>query len=111
MRVVVADATPLHYLILIGAIEILLRLFEKIHVPIEIREELSRNASPPAVRTWMQQPPDSDEFRGGLAMAAGSCSQLETALGLTFGWVAAALANKKPMQGTACAGVGTLKAC
>jgi predicted nucleic acid-binding protein len=42
MRVVVADATPLHYLILIGAIEILPRLFEKIHVPIEIRDELSR---------------------------------------------------------------------
>ena len=58
MRVVVADATPLHYLILIGAVEILPRLFEKIHVPTEIREELSRNASPPAVRTWMQQPPE-----------------------------------------------------
>ncbi|MGB7282685.1 MAG: hypothetical protein WBE13_10520 [Candidatus Acidiferrum sp.] len=57
MRVVVADATPLHYLILIGAIEILPRLFEKIHIPIEIREELSRSASPAAVRTWMQQPP------------------------------------------------------
>jgi predicted nucleic acid-binding protein len=58
MRVVVADATPLHYLILIGSIEILPRLFENIHVPIEIRDELSRDASPPAVRTWMQQPPE-----------------------------------------------------
>ncbi|HZV88680.1 MAG TPA: DUF3368 domain-containing protein [Candidatus Binatus sp.] len=58
MRVVVADATPLHYLILIGAIEILSRLFEKIHVPIEIRDELSRDASPQTVRTWMQQPPE-----------------------------------------------------
>jgi hypothetical protein len=38
----VADATPLHYLVLIGAIEILPGLFDKIHVPIEIREELSR---------------------------------------------------------------------
>src|ERR1700737_2921120 len=32
MRVVVADATPLHYLILIGAINVLPRIFEKIHV-------------------------------------------------------------------------------
>lgn len=57
MRVVVADATPLHYLILIAAVQVLPRLFEKIHVPIEVREELSCPATPPLVRTWMQQPP------------------------------------------------------
>jgi predicted nucleic acid-binding protein len=57
MRVVVADATPLNYLILIGAIHVLPRIFEKIHVPIEIRDELSCEATPPPVRTWMQQPP------------------------------------------------------
>ena len=58
MRVVVADATPLHYLILIEATHILPRLFERIHVPIEVRNELSCQAAPPAVRTWMQQPPN-----------------------------------------------------
>jgi hypothetical protein len=42
VAIVVADATPLHYLVLIGAIEILPGLFDKIHVSIEIREELSR---------------------------------------------------------------------
>jgi len=47
MRVVVADATPLHYLILIAAVQVLPRLFEKIHVPIEVREELSCPATPP----------------------------------------------------------------
>ncbi len=40
MRVVVADATPLHYLILIDAAFVLPRLFEKIHVPLEVRDEL-----------------------------------------------------------------------
>ena len=39
MRVVVADATPLHYLILIDAIHVLPRIFEKIHVPTEVRDE------------------------------------------------------------------------
>jgi predicted nucleic acid-binding protein len=58
MRVVVADATPLHYLILIDAVQILQRLFERIHVPSEIRDELTRKAAPPSVRTWMQQPPE-----------------------------------------------------
>jgi predicted nucleic acid-binding protein len=57
MRVVVADATPLHYLILIEAIEVLPRIFEKIHVPLEVCEELNREATPPRVRTWIRQPP------------------------------------------------------
>jgi predicted nucleic acid-binding protein len=58
MRVVVADATPLHYLILINAVNVLPRIFEKVHVPIEVCDELSCEATPPPVRTWMQQPPE-----------------------------------------------------
>lgn len=58
MRVVVADATPLHYLILIDAVFVIPRLFEKIHVPIEVRDELVCSATPVRVRTWMQQPPE-----------------------------------------------------
>ena len=57
MRVVVADATPLHYLILIDAAVVLARLFEKIHVPTEVRNELICEAAPASVRKWMQQPP------------------------------------------------------
>src|SRR5690242_299293 len=57
MRVVVADATPLHYLILIDAIHVLPRIFEKIHAPIEVRDELTCDAAPPSVRNWMQQLP------------------------------------------------------
>ena len=56
MRVVVADATPLHYLILIDAIDVLPRIFEKIYIPTEVRDELSCEATPSVVRTWMQQP-------------------------------------------------------
>src|SRR6266704_2607928 len=41
MRVVVADATPLHYLILIGSVNVLPRIFEKIHAPMEVRDELA----------------------------------------------------------------------
>jgi len=64
MRVVVADATPLHYLILIEAIEILPRVFEKIHVPTEVRKELTCEGTPPLVRTWMEQPPSWLEVVG-----------------------------------------------
>lgn len=53
MQVVVADATPLHYLILIGAIQVLLGIFEKIHVPVELRHELTCEARPPGcARLW-----------------------------------------------------------
>jgi len=57
MRIVVADATPLHYLILIDAIDVLPRLFEKIYIPREVCDELPRPATPLAVKTWMSQPP------------------------------------------------------
>jgi predicted nucleic acid-binding protein len=58
MRVVVADATPLHYLILIDAIDSIFHLFEKIYVPAEVRDELTHAAAPAAVKAWMHKPPD-----------------------------------------------------
>jgi predicted nucleic acid-binding protein len=45
MRVVVADATPLHYLILVDAVEVLPRLFGHLYIPAEVREELTRAAT------------------------------------------------------------------
>ncbi len=74
MRVVVADATPLHYLILIGAINVLSRIFDKIHVPIEVRDELTCDAAPPSVRTWMQQPPQWLEVLAAPAVASEDSS-------------------------------------
>src|SRR5260370_35175239 len=70
MRVVVADATPLHYLILIDATQVLPRIFEKIHVPIEVRDELTCDAAPPSVRTWMQQAPQWLEVLAAPALAS-----------------------------------------
>jgi predicted nucleic acid-binding protein len=57
MRVVVADATPLHYLILVDAVEILPRLFGHLYIPAEVREELTRAATPTAVREWIEHGP------------------------------------------------------
>lgn len=74
MRVVVADATPLHYLILIGAIQVLPHTFERIHVPVEVRDELSCEATPLDVRTWMQQPPHWLEVAAAPLVAAGDSS-------------------------------------
>lgn len=57
MRVVVADATPIHYLVLIDAVDVLFDIFKKIHIPIEVCSELTSEGAPIPVRTWMQHPP------------------------------------------------------
>lgn len=57
MKIVVADTSPIRYLILIGQINILPSLFEAISVPIEVVAELRDPSAPPAVRDWIQTPP------------------------------------------------------
>lgn len=54
--IVVADAGPLHYLILIDGAEILSALFERVLVPIEVRNELLHSNTPQKVKDWMAGP-------------------------------------------------------
>jgi predicted nucleic acid-binding protein len=54
---VVADATPLHYLILIGEVEILRELYGTIAVPSAVLSELSAFRTPPEVRAWVASLP------------------------------------------------------
>jgi hypothetical protein len=53
MRLVVADTSPLNYLVLTGNIELLPMLFEKVIVPRTVTEELSSQKTPDAVRLWI----------------------------------------------------------
>ena len=57
MRIVVADTGPLQYLLLIGHIDILPRLFESIAIPAAVQKEMLHPAAPQAVRTWAEVPP------------------------------------------------------
>ena len=57
MRIVVADTGPLQYLILIGHIDILPRLFESITIPRVVQKEMLHPAAPQAVRIWAEAPP------------------------------------------------------
>jgi predicted nucleic acid-binding protein len=54
---VVADASPLRYLILIGHIDLLPALFTQIIIPRAVLGELQRTQTPPMVRRWMQPLP------------------------------------------------------
>lgn len=57
MTLVVADASPLHYLVLLGQQDLLRFLFESVIIPPKVAEELDQPSTPAAVRRWMQDPP------------------------------------------------------
>jgi predicted nucleic acid-binding protein len=61
--IVVADAGPLHYLILIEAVDVLYPLYESVLVPQTVSEELKESGTPEAVRTWMERPPEWCQIR------------------------------------------------
>lgn len=61
--IVVADTSPLNYLILIGVTEILPSLYGRVIVPATVARELEHEGSPPLVRTWMAHIPAWLEVR------------------------------------------------
>ncbi|GAC1414666.1 MAG: hypothetical protein NVSMB62_00910 [Acidobacteriaceae bacterium] len=55
--IVVADTTPLHYLILLGEADLLQILFGRVLVPAAVSEELQHPRTPDKVRQWMAHAP------------------------------------------------------
>lgn len=53
----VADAGPLHYLILIDCADVLARLFDRVLVPPAVRNELLHLRTPEKVKDWLLQAP------------------------------------------------------
>ncbi len=54
--IVVADAGPLHYLVLIDYADILGKLFDHVLVPFAVRDELIHQRAPQKVKDWIVQP-------------------------------------------------------
>ena len=61
--IVVSDTSPLNYLVLIGAEEVLPALFEQVLVPPEVLAEMQHVKAPPRVSVWAQRPPAWLEIR------------------------------------------------
>ena len=57
MRLVIADTGPINYLIQIGHIDLLPRMFEKVALPAVVQAELSKPRAPLPVRHWIAAPP------------------------------------------------------
>ena len=57
MQSIVADTTPLNYLVLIQATEILPNLYRRVLIPPAVKAELAHTNAPVIVRAWISQPP------------------------------------------------------
>ncbi len=56
--IVISDTSPICYLLLIGEIELLQKLYGSVLIPQVVQQELSDVASPAVVRNWIENPPD-----------------------------------------------------
>ncbi len=54
---VVADASPLHYVVLMQQDTLLPTLYERVVIPPAVHGELQRPHTPSVVRQWVAQPP------------------------------------------------------
>jgi predicted nucleic acid-binding protein len=61
--IVIADTTPLNYLVLIDRVEVLPQLYDRVLIPVAVWEELQRPETPEAVRAWIARPPAWLEIR------------------------------------------------
>lgn len=84
--VVVSDSSPLHYLILIEATDLLPRLASEVLVPPAVVRELAHAETPPEVRRWMSSPPawlravTPSEVDASLDLDAGEMEAISLAL-------------------------------
>jgi len=63
MILVVADTSPIRYLVLIKAISVLPQLFERVILPATVVRELTHPHAPEAVRNWATSLPDWVEVK------------------------------------------------
>jgi predicted nucleic acid-binding protein len=57
VRLVIADTSPINYLLLIGHVDILRALFERVILPTAVWDELNHPSAPLVVRNWVASPP------------------------------------------------------
>jgi predicted nucleic acid-binding protein len=64
--IVVADTSPINYLVLIEEIDVLTKMYGTVVIPRMVCEELLRPSGPETVRAWISQPPNWLEVRAPL---------------------------------------------
>ena len=91
--IVVADTTPLNYLILVDSVHVLPGLFGRVHAPSAVIAELSHSRTPETVRAWAASPPEwltvQDPTTTDASLKLGSGETAAIALGqeLKADWI------------------------
>jgi predicted nucleic acid-binding protein len=75
--IVVADTTPLNYLILIGEIELLSALYESVLIPREVHRKLQHMRTPLPVREWAASLPKWCEVRDAVTAPDAALCELD----------------------------------
>jgi predicted nucleic acid-binding protein len=75
--IVVADTSPINYLVLIEHIDILVHLYRRVLIPTAVHRELQHAKTPQPVREWIADPPDWLEVRSVGATPDPSLSGLD----------------------------------
>lgn len=55
--IIVADTSPLNYLVLVGQVEILSKIYGEVLIPQAVLDELRDSEAPAEVRAWVSIPP------------------------------------------------------
>jgi len=85
---VVSDTSPINYLCLIGAIDVLPKLFAEVLIPPTVLAELRHPGAPQAVAAWLAHVPDwvivrpPLSIRSGLGLDPGETEAISLALEL-----------------------------
>ncbi len=75
--IVIADTSPINYLILIGDQDLLHSLFGEVIIPEMVFQELQAHSTPSAVRQWVGRRPDWLSIRKATASPDNTLSHLD----------------------------------
>jgi predicted nucleic acid-binding protein len=109
--VVVSDTTPLNYLVLIEAVEILPDLFGNLIVPPAVLKEMQHPKAPAAVAEWAGNPPSWIEIRAPksvLPLKIGAGEDEAISLALEIGDAALLIDDKRARAATRVRGLETI---
>jgi predicted nucleic acid-binding protein len=77
VHLVVADTGPINYLILIGHIDVLPALFDRVILPAVVRDELKHRKAPVVVQQWIAAPPSWAEVHETVHVHDASMEELD----------------------------------
>jgi predicted nucleic acid-binding protein len=81
VRLVITDTSPINYLLLIGHIDILPALFEKVILPAALWDEPKHPKAPLVVRNWIAAPPPWVDVRSSSPFQDASLETLDAGEG------------------------------